>query len=52
VDYEAGWDLASLEPDSDIYALAIDQVISVAPMSIDLTSRANSHEVEELLRGT
>ena len=52
VDYEAGWDLASLEPDSDIYALAIDQVISVAPMSIDLTSRVNSHEVEELLRGT
>ena len=51
VDYEANWDSQDLEPDSDISALAVDRVVSVAPMTIDLTSRVNSREVEELLRG-
>jgi 5'-nucleotidase len=52
VDYKAESDYPDLEPDSDIYALAIDRVVSVAPMSIDLTSRANAQEVEDLLRDT
>jgi 5'-nucleotidase len=39
------------EPDSDIYALAVDRVVSVAPVSLDLTSRANWGEMEALLRG-
>jgi 5'-nucleotidase len=39
------------EPDSDIYALAVDRVISVAPVSIDLTARVDLAEVDALLRG-
>ena len=39
------------EPDSDIYALAVDRVVSVAPMSFDLTSRADREEMEEALTG-
>jgi 5'-nucleotidase len=34
-------DLATLEPDSDVYALAVDRVVSVTPLSIDLTSRVD-----------
>ena len=39
------------EPDSDVYALAVDRIVSVAPLSLDLTSRAGPGEVEALLRG-
>ncbi len=39
------------EPDSDIYALAVDRVVSVAPLSLDLTSRADPAGIEALLRG-
>ena len=39
------------ERDSDIYALAVDRVISIAPVSLDLTSRADRGQIEELLRG-
>jgi 5'-nucleotidase len=38
------------EPDSDIYALRIDRVVSVAPLSIDLTARVDFREVDRLLR--
>jgi 5'-nucleotidase len=40
----------STEPDSDIYALAVDRVVSVAPLSIDLTTRTGFDEIEALLR--
>jgi 5'-nucleotidase len=39
------------ESDSDIYALAVDRVVSVTPLSYDLTARADRGRVEELLRG-
>jgi 5'-nucleotidase len=39
------------EPDSDIYAIAVDRVVSVAPLSVDLTSRVTLREMEALLRG-
>lgn len=45
MDYEAWWDAASLEPDSDIYAVVVDRVVSVTPLSLDLTSRATREEV-------
>jgi 5'-nucleotidase len=57
---DAGWrdiDYAPLlhpehdDPDSDIYALAVDRVVSVAPLSIDLASRVDQGEMEALLRG-
>jgi 5'-nucleotidase len=50
LDYERLALPQSAEPDSDIYALAVDRVVSVAPLSIDLTTRANFDEVETLLR--
>jgi 5'-nucleotidase len=40
------------EPDSDIYALAVDRVVSVAPLSLDLTSRIDWDEMETLLRSS
>ena len=40
-----------VEPDSDIYALAVDRVVSVAPLSLDLTSRADKGQIEALLCG-
>lgn len=32
---------ATLDHDSDIYALAVEKVVSVTPLSVDLTSRVN-----------
>lgn len=49
MDYEPGWDAQTLELDSDIYALAVQRVVSVTPLSLDLTSRADPGEVEALL---
>lgn len=34
-------DAATLEPDSDILAVMVDHVVSVSPMSLDLTSRTD-----------
>lgn len=39
------------EPDSDLYAMRADRVVSVAPLSLDLTSRADFGEIEALLCG-
>jgi 5'-nucleotidase len=50
LDYERLVLPQSAEPDSDIYALAVDRVVSVAPLSIDLTTRAAFAEIENLLR--
>jgi len=51
IDYEPLAHPERTEPDSDIYALAVDRVVSVAPLSLDLTSRADPGEIEALLRG-
>jgi 5'-nucleotidase len=40
------------EPDSDIFALAVDRVVSVAPVSIDLSARVDLGEMDALLRGS
>jgi len=50
IDYESLAHPERTEPDSDIYALAVDRVVSVAPLSYDLTSRADRGRIEELLR--
>ena len=47
---EVEWD--TLEPESDIYAFAVDRVISVTPLSQDLTSRVGLAELERRLRKT
>jgi 5'-nucleotidase len=37
-------------PDSDIYALAVDRVVSLAPLSIDLTARVDRDQLERRIR--
>lgn len=49
LDYETRFDLARLEPDSDIRAVSVDRVVSVTPLSLDLTSRIVLHDLEQLL---
>jgi 5'-nucleotidase len=44
------WD--TLQPESDIYAFAVDRVISVTPLSHDMTSRVGLTDLEKLLRKT
>ena len=49
-DYEVLIDYEQLEPESDIYAFAIDRVISVTPVSSNLTARISFREFDTLLR--
>ncbi len=42
-------DLDTLEPDSDIYAVAVDKVISVSPLTIDLTAKVNLQDLQRVL---
>jgi 5'-nucleotidase len=50
LDYEVYIDYDRLEADSDIYAFAVDRVISVTPLSTDLTSRISLTGFEKTLR--
>lgn len=50
LDYDILIDHATLEPDSDVHALRVDRVVSVTPLSLDLTSRVAFEELDELLR--
>ena len=47
--YHVAFDQATLEPDSDIHALVVDQVVAVTPLSLDMTSRVPLEALEELL---
>lgn len=49
-DYEVSIDYERLEPDSDIYAFAVERVISVTPLSSNLTSRISFQEFDTILR--
>lgn len=42
-------DPANAEPDSDVYALMHDKVISVTPMSLDMTSRTDLSRLHQIL---
>jgi 5'-nucleotidase len=50
VDYKVQIDVNTLEPDSDIQALAVDRVVSVCPLSIDMTSRVDTSVLAAMLR--
>jgi 5'-nucleotidase len=50
LNYEIVIDRATLEPDSDVHALRVDRIVSVTPLSLDLTSRVAFEELDELLR--
>lgn len=51
LDYGVHIDWEHLEPDSDIAAFVRDRVISVTPLSHDLTSRVDFRLLEQSLRG-
>lgn len=42
-------DFDRLEPDSDVQALAVDRVISVTPLTIDLTAKVNLQQLQSTL---
>ena len=50
LDYEIHVDWATLEPDSDIWAFARDRVVSVTPLSQDLTARVSFGALDGMLR--
>lgn len=39
------------EPDSDVYVLLHEQLVSVTPISLDMTSRTDRFRLEQLIRG-
>lgn len=47
--YRRKIDLSTLEPDSDIYALVVDQVVSVAPIAIHMRANVDPRLLERLL---
>lgn len=47
--YHFNADPAKAEPDSDVYALLHDKVISVTPMSLDMTSRTDLFRLRQIL---
>ena len=50
LDYELVVDQTTLEADSDINAVIVDRVVSVTPLSLDVTSRVAFQAVDALLR--
>ena len=50
IDYQQELDPERLEPDSDIYAFVIEHIVSLSPISIDLTSRVDLEQFEQQLR--
>ena len=52
IDYETRVDFDALEPDSDIFALVKDRVVSVSPLTLDLSSRVDLRHLAQLLRSS
>jgi len=42
-------DLDTLEPDSDIYAVAVDRVVAISPLTIDLTAKVDLEDLKKAL---
>ncbi len=49
--YHFDADPSKAEPDSDVYAVLWDKVISVTPISLDLTSRTDMFRMQQILSG-
>lgn len=49
IGYEREVDLEALEPDSDVHALLVDEVVSISPLTIDLTAHRRRPELAEWL---
>jgi len=50
LDFKIELDEASLEPDSDVYALSIERLVSVTPLSLDFTSRVAFDSLQQALQ--
>jgi 5'-nucleotidase len=51
VGYRRIEELSGTGVDTDVYALRVKRVVSVTPLSLDLTSRVNLQDFDQLLRG-
>jgi 5'-nucleotidase len=49
--YRFDADPSKAEPDSDVYTVLHDRVVSVTPMSLDMTSRTDMYRLGQILRG-
>ena len=49
--YRHNSDPTAAEPDSDVYALLTDKVISVTPISLDMTSRTDMFRLSQIMLG-
>lgn len=49
--YHFDTDPAKAEPNSDVYAVMHDKVVSVTPMSLDMTSRTDLFRLQQILTG-
>jgi broad specificity polyphosphatase/5'/3'-nucleotidase SurE len=48
--FEIRIDVETLEDDSDIHAVVIDQVVAVTPLTLDMTARVEPKRLNEWLR--
>jgi 5'-nucleotidase len=51
IPFRIQYDPGKLKPGSDVYALHVEHKVSVTPLSLDLTSRADFPELDAALRG-
>ena len=51
IGYRYASDPADAEPDSDVYVVLHEGLVSVTPMSLDMTSRTDLFRLHQLLRG-
>ena len=49
--YKLDMDASKAEPDSDVYAVLHEGVVSITPMSLDMTSRTDLFRLRQLLTG-
>ena len=50
IGYQEKWSVEDIEPGSDVYAVAVQGVVSVTPLSLDMTSRVDLRRLEGRLR--
>ncbi len=48
--FKVEMDESKLEPDSDVYAVSIERLVSVTPLSLDFTSRVDFDGIDQQLR--
>ncbi len=49
--YKLDTDPASAEPNSDVYTVLQDGIVSITPISLDMTSRTDMYRLAQLLKG-